>query len=52
MFGLRELCDVIAGILERDKLAAGQRDRIVEGAGSSLGCHQANGSALAGVNFK
>lgn len=34
VFGLWKLCDVGAGILERDELApAGQWDRIVEGAG-------------------
>jgi hypothetical protein len=30
MLGFRKLGDVAAGILERDELAEGQRDRIVE----------------------
>jgi hypothetical protein len=41
MIGLRKIGDVIAGILERDKLAsAGQRDRIVKGAGPAFVRHR------------
>jgi len=34
VLGLRQLRDVVAGVLEGDELAAvGQRDRLVKGAG-------------------
>jgi hypothetical protein len=51
VLGLRKLGDVVAGVLERDELAAaGQVDRVVESLLPAFG-HQANSSAPAWVNF-